>query len=276
MMERIVDLGAGMFGILAEPEPAASAPYCFVLINAGNLHRCGPFRLHVKLVRRLARQGLAALRFDVPGVGDSLRRSDKPQREALRDMLDQLEAVSGHSRFVVAGICAGADSAWQLALDDERVVGVTLLDGLARKGPCFAIGRTRRALRKSPAAWLATFARVFAGRGGPATLATPEDLRDWPARGVERDQLARLLDRGVEVFFLYTGGTSYFLHPGQFAETYGAAAGSPSVRFLHWPDCDHLFYLQSDRERLIEEISGWLGQRLVPPPQQDADDNGKR
>jgi pimeloyl-ACP methyl ester carboxylesterase len=261
-MEEIVDLCAGMFGLLTRPSGTTSASLCVILVNAGNMHRCGPFRLHVRLARRLAELGYATLRFDVPGVGDSLRRADKPQNEVMLEMLEQIQARTGYQRFVVGGICAGADTSWHMALADRRIVGLFQLDGLARRGIWFLAGRLARAMRKSPADWLARL-RSRAPRGEPQPiLVTPEDLREWPARGSERSQLAGLLERGVEWFALFTGGTSYLLHPRQFEATFGPAAHGGSVRFRHWPQCDHLFYAESDRERLIEELADWLRQRL--------------
>jgi pimeloyl-ACP methyl ester carboxylesterase len=264
-MEEIVDLCAGMFGLLTRPSgTAVPTSICVILVNAGNMHRCGPFRLHVRLARRLAELGYATLRFDVPGVGDSLRRADKPQHEVMLEMLEQIEARTGYRRFVVGGICAGADTSWHMALADPRIVGLFQLDGLARRGLWFLAGRMARGLRKSPAAWLAwlrSLARARSGEPQPI-LVTPEDLREWPARGSERGQLAAMLGRGVELFALFTGGTSYLLHPRQFEGTFGPAAQGAAVRFRHWPECDHLFYAESDRERLIEELADWLRQRL--------------
>jgi hypothetical protein len=91
---------------------------------------------------------------------------------------------------------------------------------------------------------------------------TDDDLRDWPAQGLEREQFAQLVQRGVAMFFLFTGGASYFLHPRQFGETYGAASASPSVEFQHWPLCDHTFFTAADRLRLIDLIDDWMGRRL--------------
>ena len=227
-----------------------------------NMHRCGPSRLHVRLARRLAELGYATLRFDVPGVGDSLRRADKPQNEVMLEMLDALQARTGYRRFVIGGICAGADTSWQLAIADARIVGLFLLDGLMRRGRWFLLGRLQRATHKSPSAWLAALRGRLSPKPDQPILVTPEDLREWPPRGSEREQYRALLDRGVEVFQLFTGGTSYFLHPRQLEETFGDAVHAPAVRFRHWPECDHLFYAESDRERLIAEIAGWLQQRL--------------
>jgi hypothetical protein len=65
---------------------------------------------------------------------------------------------------------------------------------------------------------------------------------------------------------MYTGGAAnYFTHPKQFFEGYGPAARSPRVHFEYWRQCDHLFFQPDDRERLVECIAGWLGDRFGAP-----------
>jgi len=260
VMDEIVDLGDGMFGILSQPPAGQAKAVCVVLFNAGIMHRSGPFRLHVRLARRLAALGYPTLRFDLPGVGDSLRRADRPQMQIVRDVLDRTQAQTGCTRFVTGGICSAADLGWQLALEDPRIAGVLMLDGLARKGPAFLKGRLLRARRKSSRAWLESLRRHLVKR--PAAVDTPENLRDWPAPGVEKQQLRDLLGRGVEFFILFSGGTSYFLHPGQLEETFGPAVHNPAVRFQHWAQCDHMIYANADRDRLVAEVSDWLQTRL--------------
>jgi len=261
--DEIVDLGDGMFGLLSRPPAGRAKTTCVVLFNAGIMHRSGPFRLHVRMARRLASLGYPVLRFDLPGVGDSLRRADRPLMQIVRHVLDRAQAETGCARFATGGICSAADMGWHLALDDKRIAGVLMMDGLARKGRAFLLGRLMRATRKSPRAWLDLIRRKLARRKAAPAVDTPENLRDWPAPGVEKDQLRELLDRGIEFFIFFSGGTSYFLHPGQLAETYGPAVRNEAVRFRHWPQCDHMIYADSDREHLIGEVADWMQQRLA-------------
>jgi hypothetical protein len=68
------------------------------------------------------------------------------------------------------------------------------------------------------------------------------------------------------VFALYTGGVAnYFLHPRQFADTFGNAAADPHVQFQYWPDVDHLFYRPADRARLIDQLCTWTQSRFARP-----------
>src|SRR5690606_15338895 len=129
----------------------------------------------------------------------------------------------------------------------------------------FRRGRLLALLRRGPAAWWHALRRRLAPAAPGAAEPAPSDadLRDWPAPGAEAGQLAALVGRGVQVFALYTGGAArYFSHPRQFFAGYGAAARSAQVTFAYWRDCDHLFLLPEDRERLLAALSDWLRQRF--------------
>ncbi|TAH43129.1 MAG: alpha/beta hydrolase [Gammaproteobacteria bacterium] len=260
--EAIVNLGGDRFGLLNAPDVHAEDRVCLLLLNAGFIHRSGPFRLHVRLARRLAQAGIASFRFDAPGIGDALARSDRPLLETMRADMDVLERKHGLRRFVVGGLCSAADLGWQLALTDPRVIGVISIDGLARTGCWYRWARLRRLLAKPPRAWLASLLRRTRRRASPAMSA--DELRDWPEQGIERVQIGGLVQRGVALLFVFTGGAGYFLHPRQFGETYGAASKAESVQFDHWPQCDHTFFKETDRRKLIEHLAQWMTRRFAP------------
>jgi len=260
-MDELIAIGPrGLYGLLSEPSVPGTHP-AVVLFNAGFVHKAGPFRLHVRLARALAAAGRLVLRLDLPGVGDA-PNGDTPWLAAARQALDAVQARTGISRFVVGGLCSAADLGWRLAIADPRVCGLILLDGLARRGGWFRVGQLQLFLRRPFARWPGMLARRFL-RSDPGDPAA-EDLRDWPAAGSERADMAGLLARGVEVYALYTGGAApYFLHPRQFAATFGAAARGPQVHLDHWRDCDHAFYAEADRRRLIAAIADWMDERCV-------------
>jgi hypothetical protein len=114
MSDSILDLGHGRFGVLQTARTPRAV--MLVLLNAGAVHRQGPFRLYVHLARRLAALGFSSLRFDQPGIGDSLQAAERPLREIVGEVLDQLQAQTGCERFVIGGICSAADAGWQQAL----------------------------------------------------------------------------------------------------------------------------------------------------------------
>lgn len=257
-MEAILPLAAESFGLLSLPS-SGSNPIAIVFFNAGFIHRSGPYRLFTRLSRVLAAAGYAVLRFDLPGVGDAPAATDMDEQQAIRDALDRLQAATGCSGFVIGGLCSAADSGWKTALADPRVRGLVMLDGIARNGPWHKYARLRRMLRRSPSTWFKTV------RNNVAPAVTDTDLRDWPAPGSERAELQAMLARQVSVLALYTGGTAYFLHPRQFRSTFGGSATRRGVTFEHWPDTDHVFFLDAHRERLISRIETWMRTTFPSP-----------
>lgn len=236
---------------------ASSTWPLLVLPNAGLVPRAGPFRLHVEIARRLESHGIRTFRFDLPGVGESPPLGGVDARQATRLALDHLVRRGVATRFVVGGVCSAADRGWIAAVEDSRVVGAMLVDGVAFTGPWFQFARIGGVLARPPREWLrALMRRVGTAAGaGPATAA----YRDWPTRAEARTQLRALLARDARLLFVYTRGiTDYFRDRRQFAWSFGSAALDPRVTCHYWRDCDHTFYARFARERLLRALEGWF------------------
>jgi hypothetical protein len=260
MIDEIVHIGgnSSLFGLLTRPDARPVRGPVLVLLNAGLIPRMGPFRLHVALARQMAARGNATFRFDLPGIGDTMLDSPLTSLPAVTMALDAIERHAGATRFVIAGLCRGADLAWKVALHDPRVTGVLQIDGLARTGWWFHLAQLRHRLGLPPWQWLAAASRFVSRQWRRQALSIGDLDREWPPIGAERAQLRELLDRGAHVFSLFTGGiTSYFLDARQFTATYGSMAQDPRVRFAFWPECDHIFFSETDRARMIGEVLDW-------------------
>lgn len=266
MIERAFRLAEGDadLGILVEPTRRGRT--AVLLLNAGAIRRAGPFRLHVHAARRFAALGFPTLRIDQPGIADHIAPARRPQVEALSEVLDALQRETGCDRFVVGGVCSAADVAWALAQRESRVAGLLLLDPLARStAPGFRLGQAQLLLRRGVSGLIDIVRRRLARRVSPP-VPTDDQLREWPRQGAERAELEHLVGRGTELFILFTGGAaSYFTHPHQFYAGYGPASRSPQIHFEYWRDCDHLFFRPDDRERLVERVGRWLGERFGAP-----------
>jgi dienelactone hydrolase len=135
--ERPVRFGSDqrLFGILTPAPPSGDRP-AIVLLNAGAVNRCGPHRLYVTMARRWANLGFSVLRIDLSGIGDSPAVAGEREnlvypREGLKDIgaaLDFLGAEIGATRFIIAGLCSGADLAYQAARREERLDGVVMMN----------------------------------------------------------------------------------------------------------------------------------------------------
>ena len=128
-----------IFGILTESAMPVDAGCCtetvILMISIGANHRIGPNGLYVTLARSLAQSGHRSVRFDLPGVGDSLTVGGGPKEKmyskaSVQDVISAMDglAASGFKKFVVMGLCSSAYLAFQAALIDRRVIGAVLMN----------------------------------------------------------------------------------------------------------------------------------------------------
>ena len=258
-MEEVISLdGGSSFGLLTRASGAARDT-TVVLLNAGLIHRVGPFRLHVRLARELAENGFHVLRLDLPGIGDGYSGSHANNDSFIGEAFDEVQAATGSRDFVIGGICSAADQGWRCAVSDQRVSGLLLLDGMAEKNLWFHLARFVRLASRPLPAWLGTFRRLL--RPKPAvTVSDIDDFRDWPTPAEFRSQLAAMLARGVRVFAFYTGGIPYYLlHRKQFDATFGPSRNHASLHVEYWPDLDHTLFSPVDRGQVVGRIKEWCG-----------------
>jgi alpha-beta hydrolase superfamily lysophospholipase len=128
-----------LFGILVSPtrDRVRRDLPAIIMMNAGTVHRIGPHRLYVELARELAELGFNVLRMDLSGIGDSPVASGEENLTYPATCLADCEAAMktlgervGAQRFIVTGLCSGADIAFKLGLKERRVAGVVMMNPL--------------------------------------------------------------------------------------------------------------------------------------------------
>ena len=136
LVERFVRIHPDrLHGVLCEAEERHEPDRLLVFLNAGLEHHVGPGRLWVEFSRDLVRPGLAALRVDFNGLGESPMRSP-PRALCLYDRAHEVDVRNivrfarqrGYRKVVLLGLCA---SAW-IALNSAASAGA---DGVAAINP---------------------------------------------------------------------------------------------------------------------------------------------
>ena len=126
--------GERLLGILHHAhEP--SSEIAVVLVVGGPQYRVGSHRQFVLLARALASAGIAVLRFDYRGMGDSTGepRDFEQISDDIRSALDTITArLSGLRGTVLLGLCDAATANAFYALGDDRVVGQIALNPWVR------------------------------------------------------------------------------------------------------------------------------------------------
>ncbi|MBS0454281.1 MAG: alpha/beta hydrolase [Proteobacteria bacterium] len=281
-----------LIGVLTEPEtthPGAASGIACLLLNVGINHRVGPRRINVKAARRLADAGIASLRFDLSGVGDSRASggSEDFRAQALADMraaLDQLQSATGATRFLLFGICSGAANALILALGDTRVIGLVMLDGYIFPSKGVRIERKLRrwaafpfnpALRSNYAGWMdwVAWARApgdaqarskalgrLLGRSSPTST---EDTGLYQANAPEyaAPEFARdinaLVARNVDVYMMYSVTINTVDHDRDLMRELRGEPFMSKVRYKFWPEVDHTVTSLAAQRDLLDEVCSW-------------------
>lgn len=275
MREKTVRFGksAVLNGILTEPAvPVPGAP-AVLMLNPGILHRVGACRFHVHAARALARAGATVLRFDYSGIGDSDSRKDALSFEdaavqETREAMDYLAETRGLTRFVLLGLCSGADMAHLVARTEPRVVGLAMLDAWAYRTPKYYLKRVAPRLM-SPAAWAHSIKVRMPGyqRPGGATLAidseevkaeVPRYVRVFPPRDqIERD-LQDFVKRGIRLWFAFSASAD-FNYQQQYRDAFGSVPFGDLLEVEYLPDANHIFTGLAHQEYLIASAVRWFG-----------------
>lgn len=117
--------GEELIGIVNFPENASLG---VVFVAGGDQYRVGSHRIFVQLARALAEQGIASLRFDHRGVGDSPKPSGSSFEQLLPDIRAAIKTFSSKCprvhRFCLAGLCDGASA---ILIAGHQIQGVGAL-----------------------------------------------------------------------------------------------------------------------------------------------------
>jgi len=128
-----------LVGILSLPErPLARG---VLIVTGGPQYRVGSHRQFALLARSLAARGMAVLRFDYRGMGDSCgeRRSYEHIDDDLGSAVQLFfDTVPELKEVVLWGLCDGATAAAFYAYQDKRICGLILLNPWVRTEAGFA------------------------------------------------------------------------------------------------------------------------------------------
>ncbi|MCM5680343.1 alpha/beta hydrolase [Schlegelella sp. S2-27] len=273
-----------LVGTLTFPDAArggSNPPVMALLTNAGVIPRVGPHRMNVKLARRFAQLGVPTLRFDLSGLGDSQRAISTQSASAqfvadTRAAMDLAASRYGCHRFFMIGFCSGADIAHLTALEDSRLQAALLFDSYVyptRKAKLLGLWhRLRRHGVPATAYKLARYmlrARLDTsqddGTGTPAAEGPVIFGRSrMPARDEFGARIRTLVDRGVQLYFVYSGGEpDWYNYEGQFCEMFESYGFVDDVRYTYLRQSDHTLTQPHAQQALTGLIEQWLHERVL-------------
>ncbi|MEQ1804969.1 MAG: hypothetical protein ABL900_06290 [Burkholderiaceae bacterium] len=210
-------------------------------------------------------------------MGDSRRSTSRRSTgeqftSDTRCAMDLAQTRFGATRFFMVGFCSGGDVAHVTALEDERLRAIVMWDSYvyptrqARlRGLLF---RLRRNTPSSVARKI--LQRLSPSAKGPAVTAEQEPSAGptifgravMPPRDEFGQRIRTLVDRGVEVLFLYSGGEPiWYNYEGQFADMFGKYGFAGRVGYEYLPRSDHTFIQPHAQANLIARVEHWLDTR---------------
>ena len=273
-VEHPVHFGAGLAGVLCMPEGASADGRAVIFCNTSAEPRAGIGRFAVEASRRLALAGVASLRFDFAGVGDS----DGPDHTHVYDvsrLADFAEAVTllaaeGFPEVVVASVCSGGFHALRALIADPRIAGVFTVSAklVWRTGESVApeIGDQGRATQayvqglKDPQIWRRLLSGGIDVRAVLKTLSV-RLLAKLAARVREGDGrtlrlgLAEAAERGARIHMLMgLDDASYDELETHFGAKAHRLTDMPGASMRVEPGLDHGLARAASREIAIAEL----------------------
>ncbi len=272
-----------LFGVVCRPNvPFENSP-ALIIMNAGRNPHIGWARSSVTLARRLAGDGVATIRFDLGGIGDSVDRpgaADHVDELLYSDDQDaeltaaiELSRRLGFSTTALLGACSGAYLALRGGIQAAGVKNVILIN-LQRF--VWRNGETVTSALKDNFAVSSSYVRrlgdarawrlLLSGERKPGALVLNLLVRaikrlsciGMAPETVKAEALMRtILDRKVSVDFIYSEDDSGLVELAHHFGTGGRKLlKEPLVRLHFVPNSDHNFTPSTARERVYEITRG--------------------
>ncbi|MPW18343.1 alpha/beta fold hydrolase [Paraburkholderia sp. CNPSo 3157] len=283
------------FGIHCKPDgPRADAP-AVLFVNTGASHHIGDGRIFVLFARLLAAQGIASLRMDLGGLGDSSPTAPHVDLDTIYADQSPIDAMAGadwliaqgHSRIVAFGVCGGAFVSLHACARHPQIVGcygvnlqkfiwdgIELTEATAGLAPSAVLRRSALSVEKWKRVLHGESSLMRVLRGLSTRFARSAGLRaaEWvrSCTGISlskddvHDLMRKLHDKGANVRLAY-GEFDLGIEELkiQFGSRLRALRRYPGVRTMTLPRLDHALFTREAREAAITGANQWLFDSFV-------------
>jgi exosortase A-associated hydrolase 1 len=263
-------------GIVSRPAATAAPTRGVLVVVGGPQYRIGSHRQFALLARDLASRGIAAMRFDVRGMGDSsgAARDFEVIGDDIRCAIDAFaDAMPGLQEVVLWGLCDGASAAALYAPGDKRVRGLVLLNPWVRTDDGLARATLRHHYRdrlRSPDFWRKLAGGQFDwGRSLASMVKLAHTAFGRQARKVGVGARATLPERMRDSLRAFDGRTLLVIGGAdmtgrEFCDVAASTPAwkrlveSPRVTWRRLDDADHTFSRRAWRDQVADWTCEWV------------------
>jgi len=259
--------GATLYGVAHVP--AAPQRRGVLVVVGGPQYRAGSHRQFTLLARSLACEGVAAMRFDYRGMGDSEgeMRDFEAVDEDLKAAIDTFfQQVPQLREVVLWGLCDAASAAMLYAQGDARVTGLVLVNPWVRTEAGAAkatIKHYYRARLLEGAFWK----KLLSGRFDPRAAARSflgllGAAQTAPAAGALPDRMHGALDRFPGKALVILSGADLtareFEDLADGSEKWKTLMDAPRITRRALPKADHTCSRREWHEQVTRWTADWL------------------
>lgn len=269
---------ATLIGVLHLPQQPRKIGLLTV-VAGGPQYRAGVCRQLVTLGRELADHGIAVMRFDHTGLGDSvgefrgfehMENDIESAIKAFRDQVPELESI------VLWGGCDAASgiliNAWRYPEVTGLILGNPFVSSFETKNAVTRQHYRSRIMQRdfwmkllsfkyNPLDYLADFARAKEGKGGMKPLVNSTNFTENESRPFQERMLMGLQRYDGDVLFLMSGRSLVSKEFDELVrrepEWEKALSRVPQKR-LDLPEADQAFSTENARKTIIAEARKWL------------------
>lgn len=257
--------------IATVPDNFDSGKPAVLILNSGVMHHIGSCRISVKIARELAQAGFLATRFDFSGIGDSEPRRgtasfEESSSAEITEVMDYLSAKKGVKKFIVYGLCSGADASYEIAKKDtdDRIIGMIQIDSYCYPTLKSLINHYGPRLLKLDA-WVRFLSKLFRHPQQAQTSSedlseeTPSYIRIFPPRKEIEQGLQSICDKNIYIYNIFTSDAlDKFNYQTQYEDSFSNVTFNGRLKVDYYPDLDHIITCPDRQERIPKDICEWV------------------
>jgi len=185
--------------------------------------------------------------------------------------MDFLGKQKKSEKFIVIGLCTGADNAHRIAVADKRVVGCVFMGGYAYPTTHTYVLKLREKIKKIIRKFFIAkkwtgfikkcFRKMMPGKYRESNSPQADDSYFWklPDKDTTQREYSELISRNIRMLFLFTASElSVINYTGQIRDSFRSLDFGNLLDVEIYRYSDHTYTFLSQRKLMIDRVKQWL------------------